>query len=142
LPARKPKPTTPRRRAALTARAAVFAVAVASVALALALPFKVWVAQRGQINTLQSQIHAQQQRVAQLKQDQQRWNDPAYIRAQARARLHYVMPGETAYIVLDNGRTKHRAAAKQQTTTAGTTGPWYSRLWQTVRVAGATSTKS
>src|SRR5437764_5784843 len=99
-PERRPPPRPQhRRRATLTARAAVLTVALASVALALALPFKIWVAQRGQINSMTAQIHAQQQRVAALKHEQQRWNDPAYVRAQARARLHYVMPGETAYIV-------------------------------------------
>jgi cell division protein FtsB len=138
LPARKPAATVPRRRAVLTARAAVLAVALASVALALALPFKVWVAQRGQINSLQSQINAQEKRVAQLRHDQQRWSDPAYIRAQARARLHYVMPGETAYIVLDKGRKHHAASTPSAgTTTVRTSGPWYSQLWQTVSAAGA-----
>ena len=33
-----------------------------------------------------------------------RWNDPAYVEAQARERLHFVMPGETAYVVLDARR--------------------------------------
>src|SRR4051794_29490749 len=125
LPTRKPVSAVPRRRAVLTARAAVLTVALASVALALALPFKIWVAQRGQINTLQSQIHSQQQRVAALKHEQQRWADPAYVRAQARARLHYVLPGETAYIVLDKGRSKHPHPQRQQSTAQGTTGPWY-----------------
>jgi cell division protein FtsB len=126
----------------LTARAAVLTVALASVALALALPFKIWVAQRGQISSMTAQIHAQQHRVAALQHEQQRWNDPAYVRAQARARLHYVMPGETAYIVLDKGHRKHVQSQPQQSTTRGTTGPWYSRLWQTVRVAGSTSAPS
>ena len=39
-------------------------------------------------------------------------SDPAYVEQQARQRLHFVMPGETSYIVLD---------AKP---TAGTTDPW------------------
>jgi cell division protein FtsB len=142
LPARKSGPSVPRRRAVLTARAAVLTVALASVALALALPFKIWVAQRGEINSMTGQIHAQQQRVAALKHEQQRWSDPAYIRAQARARLHYVMPGETAYIVLDKGHKKHVQSRPEQSTTQGTTGPWYSRLWQTVRVAGSTPAPS
>jgi hypothetical protein len=117
----------------------VLTVALASVVLALALPFKVWVSQRGQISSLTTQISQQQQRVAQLKSDQQRWNDPAYVRAQARERLHYVMPGETAYIVLDKGGKRHKAAktASGAATVSATTGPWYSRLWQTVRAAGA-----
>jgi cell division protein FtsB len=130
------------RRSTLTARAAILAVAVASVALALALPFKVWVAQRGQIASLQSQTRDQEQRVAALKRQQQRWQDPAYIEQQARLRLHYAMPGEKTYVVLGKPKKHHKAAATAQ---AGPTlsGPWYSRLWQSVEAAGkGTSTTS
>ncbi|MDQ1696343.1 MAG: hypothetical protein QOJ03_1696 [Frankiaceae bacterium] len=122
-------------RANLTARAAILTVALASVALALALPFKVWVGQRGQIDALESQTKAQQQRVHELRQQQQRWEDPAYVKQQARVRLHYAMPGETTYVVVGkpkvHRRTTHDTAAATQLT-----GPWYSRLWQSVEAAG------
>src|SRR4051812_35697780 len=135
-PGRRP-PTLPahRRRAQLTARAAILAVAFASVALALALPFKVWVAQRSQINGLQAQTKAQEHRVAQLREQQERWKDPAYVKQQARLRLHYAMPGETTYVVL--GKPKpHRKHATTSPTSTQLTGPWYSRLWQSVQAAG------
>src|SRR3954464_13751204 len=139
-PGRRP-PTLPahRRRATLTARAAVLAVALASVALALALPFKVWVAQRGPISDLQSPTRTAQNGIATLRAAPQRRQDPDYVRQQARLRLHYVMPGETAYVVLDDRNAK-RAHAKHRTPTqAQLTGPWYSRLWQSVQVAGTTT---
>ena len=125
-----------RRRTTLTARAAVLAVAFASVSLAVALPFKIWLAQRGQIADLQAQTKAQEQHVAALQAQQQRWNDPAYIEQQARLRLHYVLPGEKAYVYLG---PKPGAAKPAPNATAGpaVTGPWYSRLWQTVQIAGA-----
>jgi cell division protein FtsB len=123
------------RRSTLTARAAILAVAVASVALALALPFKVWVAQRGQISSLQAQTREQEHRVAALKQDQQRWQDPAYIEQQARLRLHYAMPGEKTYVVLGKPKKHHQQAATSPADPA-LTGPWYSRLWQSVEAAG------
>ena len=130
------------RRSTLTARAAILAVAVATVALALALPFKVWVAQRGQIASLQSQTREQEHRVAALKREQQRWQDPAYVEQQARLRLHYAMPGEKTYVVLGKPKKHHKAAAAAPTE-PGLTGPWYSRLWQSVEKAGeATPTTS
>ena len=142
-PGRRPPPQpVSRRKATLTARAAVLAVALASVALALALPFKVWVAQRGQISDLQAQTRAAQQRIAALRTEQQLWNDPDYVRQQARQRLHYVMPGETAYVVLDDRAAKRARAHHQKQPTTQLTGPWYSRLWQSVQAAGKTSTKS
>ena len=116
----------------------MLAVALASVALALALPFKVWVAQRGQISDLQSQTRTAEKRIAQLRAEQQQWQDPAYVRQQARLRLHYVMPGETAYVVLDDRKAKRAKAHKKLQPTTELTGPWYSRLWQSVQVACTT----
>jgi hypothetical protein len=110
-------------------------VALASVALALALPFKIWLGQRGQIHTLQSQTRSQEHRVSQLRQQQQRWSDPAYVKQQARVRLHYAMPGETTYVVVGKPKGHHKAA-RNRATTPPLTGPWYSRLWQTVEAAG------
>jgi cell division protein FtsB len=137
-PSRARDTTSPRLgRANLTARAAILAVAVASVALAVALPFKVWVGQRGQIHSLQAQTTNQEQQVAKLRQEQQRWADPAYVKQQARLRLHYAMPGETTYIVLGKAKPHAAHAAKGPAKTI-LTGPWYSRLWTSVEVAGAT----
>jgi cell division protein FtsB len=136
IPTRTQRPAVVRaRRANLTARAAILAVALASVALALALPFKIWVAQRGQIHALQSQTKAQQRHVVQLRQQEQRWNDPAYIKQQARLRLHYAMPGETTYVVLGKPKA-HRHHPAATTTSPTLTGPWYSRLWESVQAAG------
>ena len=136
LPARTPPAAVVRRRrTTLTARAAVLAVALASVALAVALPFKIWLAQRGQIADLRAQTQAQQQHVAALEAQQQQWADPAYVEQQARLRLHYVLPGEKAYVYLGPKPSTAKPATKGNDTPAGT-GPWYSRLWQTVQVAG------
>ena len=113
----------------------MLAVAIASVVLALALPFKVWVAQRGQIHAVESKTRDQQQRIVELREQQERWKDPDYVRQQARIRLHFAMPNETTYVVLGKPESKQ---AKQQTTTEDAlTGPWYSRLWQSVEAAGA-----
>jgi cell division protein FtsB len=119
----------------LTARAAVLAVAIASVVLALALPFKVWVAQRGQIHAVESETREQQQRIVDLREQQERWKDPDYVRQQARVRLHFAMPNETTYVVL--GKPKTKKAKTETASEPSLTGPWYSRLWQSVEAAGA-----
>ncbi len=36
-----------------------------------------------------------------MKAERTRWEDPVYIRSQARDRLYYVMPGEVSYLVMD-----------------------------------------
>jgi cell division protein FtsB len=119
----------------------VLAVALASVALAVALPFKIWLAQREQIDGLRQQTKAQEQRVAQLQHQQQQWQDPTYVEQQARVRLHYVKPGEKAYIVIGPPTPAPRSPGRSPaagTASPGATlsGPWYSRMWQTVQIAG------
>ncbi|MDQ1746504.1 MAG: hypothetical protein QOD07_767 [Frankiaceae bacterium] len=118
----------------------MLAVALASVALAVALPFKIWLAQRGQIADLRAQTRQQQQHVAALEAQQQRWSDPAYIEQQARLRLHYVLPGQKAYVYLGPKPGAATPAAPSGSGPAAT-GSWYSRLWQTVQVAGGTTHK-
>ena len=87
-------------RSAFTSRAAVLAVVVCAVLLSLAYPLREYVAQRGEIERLQAQHRATDQRIAALRRQQQQWADPAYITTQARQRLHFVLPGETAFVVL------------------------------------------
>src|SRR3954469_24885556 len=128
-PGRRP-PTLPahRRRATLTARAAVLAVALASVALALALPFKVWLSQRGQITALEAKTRQQQAHVQALQHQQELWRDPAYVQQQARVRLHFVMPGEKAYVVL-GAPPARPSTPRPSSAVTSTHGPWYGRLW-------------
>jgi cell division protein FtsB len=95
----------PRRGITLTRRAAILASAVCAVVLLLAYPLREYASQRSEINSLREQSAAATQQVAALTEQQRRWQDSAYIRAQARQRLHYVMPGETAYVVVRGGST-------------------------------------
>ena len=60
------------------------------------------ISQRQQISDQQKAVDALSGQVADLKEQRARWNDPSYIRAQARDRLYYVMPGEVSYLVIDD----------------------------------------
>lgn len=140
-------PTLPSRHGGFTGRAAILAVAVMSVLLALALPTKVYISQRNEIGRLESQTRAQQARVAALKAQQARWNDPAYVERQARQRLHYVRPGETAYVVLggqsaaSSTTATARAGGVSGAAAASTPGSWYAALWRSVTDAGRSGVK-
>jgi len=121
----------------LTGRAALLGVVLCVLLVSLAIPFRGYLAQRGEIEALQQANAEQRQRVAALQERRARWNDPAYVQSQARARLHYVMPGETAYIVLDS-EVEAAAGGGTQPSSAGTTdGAWFERLWSSVREADA-----
>jgi cell division protein FtsB len=123
------------RQTALTARAAILVVAVASVMVAVALPLKIWLGQRSDIASLVAQTQKTERHLHQLAAQDKRWNDPGYVESQARERLHYVLPGEKTYIVLGSGHASGARTAKQHAATNDQ--PWYSQFWQSDQTAGA-----
>ncbi|MFD2758295.1 FtsB family cell division protein [Gulosibacter faecalis] len=60
------------------------------------------ITQRQHITELESQIEESKQQIEQVNDEVDRWEDPAYIRAQARGRLLFVEPGDTTYVVIDD----------------------------------------
>lgn len=129
---------TARRGGGITTRAAVLALVFCAVVVSLAYPVREYVAQRAQIAALRAQEKAQLAAVQELRKQNAQWNDPAYIRQQARERLHFVEPGETAYIVLTPPVAKPVTKVPQlsgQAPIAVSGGTWFGRLWGTVEVA-------
>lgn len=127
----------------LTVRAMVLGL-VLLLAFVLVYPtLHSYLEQRTQLAQLRAQVTAAQQHNADLQAELKRWDDPAYVKAQARERLNFVMPGETAFRVVDP-QTVPDTAAKAPTAAAtdgsaavGSTQPWYLDVWQSVRAAGA-----
>ncbi len=104
---------------------------VATVLLvSMAVPVRAWLAQRAQIADLRAQVTAAADRVAALQVEKQRWDDPSFVAAQARDRLHFVLPGEVGYVAV-GAQTPADAAAAQEA--AGQ--PWYSTLWDGLQKA-------
>ncbi|SJM66038.1 Cell division protein DivIC (FtsB), stabilizes FtsL against RasP cleavage [Agrococcus casei LMG 22410] len=58
--------------------------------------------QNARINELQGDLDEVNADIDELEQEVANWSDPAYVQAQARDRLYYVMPGEQAFTVLDD----------------------------------------
>jgi cell division protein FtsB len=115
------------RRSRLTGRAALLALVLCSLIVALAYPMRQYVTQRSQIADLERQQEQARQRVEQLRDLKARWQDDAYAEQQIRQRLHYVMPGETGYIVIAPDTAKQSRADR---TTAAR--PWYANFWDGV----------
>jgi cell division protein FtsB len=115
------------RRSRLTGRAALLALVLCSLIVALAYPIRQYVSQRAEIADLERQQEQARARVEQLRDLKARWQDDAYAKQQIRERLHYVMPGETGYVVIDPD------AAKQSRTNLGAAArPWYANVWDGV----------
>jgi cell division protein FtsB len=124
-------------RAGLTTRAAILGLVVCALVVSAALPLREYLSQRGQIEAARARQTAAQARVAALEAQLRRLQDPAYLKAQARTRLHFVLPGETAYVVLAPS-AKPVPVGKAAITGATATGPeapWYSQVWGSVRAA-------
>ncbi|MDX3309869.1 FtsB family cell division protein [Streptomyces sp. NPDC054884] len=115
------------RRSRLTGRAALLALVLCTLIVALAYPMRQYVSQRAEIADLEREKQQAGERVEQLRDLKARWQDDAYAEQQIRLRLHYVLPGETGYIVVDPD------AARQSRADLGAADrPWYSNVWDGV----------
>ena len=125
-----------RARANLTGRAAMQALVVCMLAISLAYPLREYLEQRSEIRDYRAKVAAQEKRVAQLRRARDRWRDPAFVEAQARERLSYVMPGETAYVVLEADETPTPDGVVEPSVPEADHRPWFGDLWSSVEAAG------
>lgn len=117
----------------LTSRAAILALVVCMIALSLAYPLREYVAQRAQIAQLQDERARMEESVRELRQREEELSQDVYIEREARLRLHYQYPGETAYIVV------RPDAEEDAEDDAGPSEPWFVTLWRSVEEADAPS---
>ncbi|WP_328806245.1 septum formation initiator family protein [Streptacidiphilus fuscans] len=118
-------PKQARRRPKLTGRAAVLALVVCALVAALAYPMRQFIAQRSQIAQQRAAQQQAQQQVDELRRERARWEDPAYVEAQARQRLHYGFPGDVPFnSVLPTPTATASPSAQQQAAAQ----PWYQSL--------------
>ena len=90
-------------RGSLTGRALLLTSIVALVMITIAMPSRTWFAQRAEVASLQAQVERAREQVAALTADRARWDDPAFVTAQARRRLHMALPGETVFLTVGEG---------------------------------------
>lgn len=112
-------------RPALTGRAAILILVLAALVVTLAIPVRAWMSQQAEIAALEADVAQARERVANLQDELADWEDPAFIVAQARSRLHFVFPGEVGYVVLGEDDRPIVPEDQQETDQS----PWYSRLW-------------
>ncbi len=106
------------------------------LALILAPPVKHYFTQRAQINALQSQMDANSVALAKARQELTLWQDPQYIKSQARERLHFVLPGERQYIVPESAKQSSGSDTRKVADNIPHGQPWYTRLIVTITEAG------
>jgi cell division protein FtsB len=108
--------------------------------LVLAPTVRLYAQQQQQISQLEEQNRAKKNQVKKLQEEIQNWDDPAYIKAQARDRLLYVMPGETSYLIIDDlPKTPATTETKVSTKVQEQTGDWASTLLRSMLEPAAKS---
>ncbi len=108
--------------------------------------------QRAEISQLHDDIAASETQLSQYKTELARWDDPAYVKSQARDRVSMLMPGETGYWVygangaggLENSAEEAKAAAAKANTAKNATKlsvePWVDSLWDSVQKSAQVQT--
>nr|WP_233158357.1 septum formation initiator family protein [Actinokineospora bangkokensis] len=114
-----------------TRRAAVFATVVCALALSVSVPLRTYLSQRSDVAAQEQKQADLRREVDELERRRAELADPAHVRAEARTRLRYVMPGETPYMVELPGQTGG-GPVDQTTTAPPRRGAWYEDLWDSV----------
>lgn len=97
---------------------------------------RVYLEQRQQLAALQAAVAERDAQNAELGEQIARWSDPAYIKAEARDRLYYVMPGETSFLVIDDQPVVDDTGSTAGQTISTTEVDWLSALFASGVTAG------
>ena len=106
--------------------------------ITVAIPAQQLLDQHNRLNALEADLAASQKLYDSLQSQVARWQDPAYVEAQARDRLHYVMPGEVGYVVLE----AEEAPAIARVVKPKSDAAWYRLVWQSMADAADTAAPS
>ncbi|WP_440711153.1 FtsB family cell division protein [Herbiconiux sp. YIM B11900] len=115
--------------------ALMFVVIVMFVVI-IAPGLRVYVEQRAQLAALHADVDAKTDQNAQLTDEIARWSDPAYIKAEARDRLYYVMPGETSFLIIDDVPAASEGSGAVSDTISTTNVDWLSSVFASGMTAG------
>lgn len=117
----------------------VLLLVLAVLAVSYASSMRAYITQRSHIQDLKEAIAERETNINALEREKRRWEDPAYVRAQARERFGYLLPGETGYQVLDaRGRPLQSQAELTDPDDVVKVVPtaWWVDAWDSVELAG------
>lgn len=120
----------------ISTRLLILFIVLFAMAVTLAPPTQHYFAQRAQISALESSVESNKKKLLEARAELERWQDPNYVRSQARSRLHFVLPGERQYIILgvESDESSDDSAAINQDFPLGV--PWYSRIISSITSVG------
>lgn len=113
-------------------RAAILAAVICVLTLTIAGPVRTYFEQRTEMKQQAALETLLREQIAELEEQKAKLADPAFIAAQARERLGFVMPGDVPYRVqlppgaIPEERPDDAAVPLQNND------PWYTSLWKTI----------
>lgn len=127
MPAEDAKPIPAK---SFSGRLLALAVVLVTITVLLAPSVRTYLLQQGELNTLRDEIAALEQSQLESERQLARWEDPAYIKAQARERIFLVMPGETRYVVVGDSVLGEEAVGSSGEAPQDL--PWVDALWNSI----------
>lgn len=112
---------------------------LAVLTMSYASSMRAYLQQRAHLGDLNAQIAERQASINDLEREKRRWDDPAYVKAQARARFGYLMPGESGYEVIGaDGMPLESQATLHDPSDVIKTAPtaWWAQAWDSMETAG------
>lgn len=140
-------PTVPvwRRGLHLTRRALVLGLVLVLLAISFANSLRIYLTQQHDLAVAEQEVRDRSSQIADLQTELARWDDSDYVKAQARDRLGWVMPGETGYRVIGaDGQPLGGGVTieSEQKLPAGEHEPvWWDRMWGSIQAADAPARK-
>jgi cell division protein FtsB len=117
-------------------RALTLIAVLAILSLSYARSLTVYLSQQRDIAAVQAANDARRAEISRLEDEAARWSDPDYVRAQARARLGWVLPGEIGYrVITADGTILGVEPVPSAQTQAEAGGAWYDQLWSSIKSA-------
>jgi cell division protein FtsB len=130
--AKRTRAPQPRRA---TGRSVVLGLVLLGLLLAYTYPVRVYLAQQAEISALEGQQAAQREKIGELRERSQKWDDPQFVISQARKRLNMGLPGEQNYVVVDPNAGPAADSAARDPAAAQQARPWYGKLWWSIEAA-------
>lgn len=129
-------------RPGITRRAVALIVVVLILVMSYASSLRIWIETERENAQNRASIAQSQARIDELNADLARWDDPDYVRAQARDRLGWVMPGETGYRVIGPDGQPIGTELQRPGVDAGAPVPktWWERIFGSLQAADEPAT--
>ncbi|MFT4189407.1 MAG: septum formation initiator family protein [Aeromicrobium sp.] len=103
---------------------------------------RTWWQQRQEIRAAEAEIAMREDAIADLAEEAERWEDPAFVEQQARERFGWVMPGEVGYRVIGSDGEVQGDVPQLTEPPSDEPPQWYDQLWSSVALAGQPESES